>query len=384
MSDIIKEIYDLIYPSHRSALSGIPTPENCSIVYLSSILQQLVIAETQAIPTAGVGFSPVSHKLQLLINKSFWDALPHYDKLVLIWHELRHITNLHILEKPTRELNIKMDKSINQLPMIDRSKCDIIGKLGVFPLPTEQLNKEWQYYSAETESGEGGYDDHSDFGNVDKTEGAKAIKKVMRRALEKVKGYSTELSREIEKTISNIDTYLRGVDYYAILKRAIKKSIPTITEKSTWERPSRRYGFQAQGTTSDSAPKVSVYCDTSGSITEEEIRTQLAFIHGLTKHANAEISVHLFHTSVYYSTKFNKGKNAELKLEMGGTDLTDVFNHIYKTKNDLIIVLTDGQYGEVANVRIKQPVIFLLTANGEETQPIKHRLISEIKLQRGE
>lgn len=381
---ITKEVYDIIYPVHNYARSRERTIENCSIIYLSSILQQLVIYESNSIPTAGVGLDPSTHKLRLIINRDFWNILPQYDKLALIWHELRHITNLHILEQSSRDLNIKMDKSINQLPMIDRSKCEVIGKIGVFPLPHEKLNMEWQYYSAETEGGQTGCDDHSNFGNVDKTEGAKAVKKILRRSLDELRGYSTELDREFDKAISNIDTYLRGVDYYAILKRAIKKSIPTITEKSTWERPSRRYGFQAQGNTSDSAPKVSVYCDTSGSITEEEIRTQLAFIHGLTKHANAEINVHLFHTSVYYSTKFTKGKNMELKVEVGGTDLTDVFNHIYKTKTDLVVVLTDGQYGDVADIRIIQPVIFLLTANGEETQPIKHKLISEIKLPRVE
>lgn len=220
-------------------------------------------------------------------------------------------------------------------------------------------------------------DDHSlmdeSQSNASEEEMLKAMGDLLRRTQQKTQyGYSTA-PKFIQDLLSEIDKRLSSIDYRRILAKAIRKSLPAMDRTNTWYRPSKRFGYQAPGTKDGLVANVNIFVDTSGSISVDELNEFLSEIDEILKTTKSQSTVHLFHTNVYFSTKFKRGYGVDkLSLQSGGTDLQDCFDKLKKMKTDIAVFLTDGYYSDV-NVDYTPHFnsIFVISKNGDQNHPLK-------------
>jgi predicted metal-dependent peptidase len=217
--------------------------------------------------------------------------------------------------------------------------------------------------------------------NASEEEILKAMGDLFRRTMQKTQyGHSTA-PKFVQDLLNEIDKRLSAIDYRKILAKAIRKSLPAADRTNTWFRPSKRYGYQAPGRKDGQVPNVHMFIDTSGSISVEELNEFLSEVDEILKNTKSSTVVNLFHTSVYFTTKFKRGYGVDkLSLQSGGTDLQDCFNKLKKTKCDVAIFLTDGYYGDIEmNYKPHFNTVFVISKNGQLKHPLE-RLGESVKV----
>lgn len=160
--------------------------------------------------------------------------------------------------------------------------------------------------------------------------------------------------------------------YKAILQKAIRKSCSQADRVKTWSRPSRRCGYDAAGTTYDELPKLALYIDTSGSITQPELESMLVVLQGFLKAGERSCTLNLWHDCIYYSKPYRFGEPIP-GTQGGGTQLYPVLAHIARHKPDLSIIITDGGYHNVhyeEMTRLFPQTIFIITPEGDLDHPL--------------
>lgn len=360
--------------------------------FFGILMQQINTVFTERVPTLGITFSKETKKFVMYINKKFLNSLSLDEAVAVLLHELHHILYKHVfynVEKhDLKRWNIAMDISVNQrivnLPkeaiFLENFK-DKNGK----PFPKNLLTEE--YYDLldgatyEDESGNSyevnditEFDEH-DWTDAHESEKKEAAKEIIKRALEKTEKMfsSTETHKDIslaKSVIDAIQSQNKKEQYKQALSYAIKRSLPSRDRTHTWTKPSKRFGYQSPGSKYHYEPKIDVYFDTSGSISVKLFEEFMQYLNGLIRYLNTKVTVNFFNTSVYYSTVMKKNEKIDYeRIEIGGTDLTDVIKKINERASDLAVILTDGYYSDVQE-KTHNKIVFVITKDGCVNHPL--------------
>ncbi len=208
-------------------------------------------------------------------------------------------------------------------------------------------------------NGKGGpkeWDQHKWDGNAEEAEMLDATEELMKRAMIKQNLSFDQLPGSIQELLDEIKTRKSELNYKAIILAAIKRHASGHERKASWSRKSKRYGELAPGTRVGDLPKLSLYLDSSGSISTEELNEFLEIVDEFLKVGARKCELNLFHTSNYFTAPYKRGERFDRKkVQSGGTDLGNSFERIVETKPDLAIFITDGCYGDVDVEKMLRP-----------------------------
>lgn len=387
----------------ESTLHSLVGDKGEGLAFMGTVLQCLTIRYDDRIPTAGIMFDPKLKSFVMLLGGEFFvNKLAPKERKAVMLHELYHVTHKHVFFEmgqgtDKQRLNIAQDLVINQLikdlpegAMLIQNFKDEKGN--VFP-----SNKTTEFYydllenatyegkgkgkgqkvKDLTGNGEGEleFDSHDwDLSDAELKEKLEAMKDLFKRAMQKASMSSTQVPQSVREMLEEINAKLEKLDYKAILLSTLKKSMPSRDIRKTWKRPSRRLGDIAPGNTLGIMPKIEVLIDTSGSISIEEANEFLKIVDNFLNVGVDKAMIHLFHTQVYHSQKVKKNCKVERSnFQSGGTDLTDAFSKVIKSRPDLVIVLTDG-YWDMPQVNVKKipETVFVISKGGQTEHPMKN------------
>jgi predicted metal-dependent peptidase len=348
--------------------------------FYSLLMSSLKVIESDSITApAAIGYDEKIKKFTLVLNSEYINSFSVRHVTGIIIHELLHILHSHHF-RITKEMNkglanISMDLAVNQylegnfLPpgVITLANAKKATGIDLKPLQT------WEYYYNQLlnckvpSSGSKSIDEHNEL-DVSSEDYAEERKNIVRRSLNEEKHFST-CPDFVKEEFDNFKAELTKLNYQAILKRIVRKSIIK-GQKRTYSRLNKRYGQQVKGYQDNKEAKIAIYIDTSGSMSATEIGQEIEIIQNLCKITKTDIVVKFFHTAIYQTKKFMSKETVQFKkTEAGGTELTCVINDIEKTHSDLNIIITDGYY-DTKRTNISKPVLFLITKEGTE----KHSL----------
>jgi len=222
------------------------------------------------------------------------------------------------------------------------------------------------------------FDQHQWDGNAEEAEMLDATEELMKRAMIKQNLSYDQLPGSIQELLEDIKARKSELNYKAIIMSAIKRHASGHERKSSWSRKSKRYGELAPGTKIGDLPKLSVFADSSGSISTEELNEFLDIIDEFLKVGARKCEFNMFHTSNYFSGPYKLGERFDKKkVQSGGTDLTDSVQRIVNTKPDLAVIITDGCYGDVEFEKMLRPnqqmpqVVFIISRQGQKDHPLQ-------------
>jgi predicted metal-dependent peptidase len=366
------------------------------------LLQEISIKSNYGIPTASLLLEPLTQSFKILINPYFFcKVLKEKERIGVLFHEVLHFTHAHLINinntyknKDERILmNLAQDIAINQyinsaylpenclLPEKFKDKDD-----NPFPqfktwefyydllkeLPKEKQEELIKRFKTIDEHE---YIDFDKLSEEQKKEVLKKMKDLLKRTVEKT-GYGYNLVPSyVQNLIKELDVKISSINYKALLTKAIKKTLCKLDYEKTRTRPSRRYKDLAPGNKIEDVPKLSLYIDTSGSISWTELNLFLKFVNRITLLNQVDFNLNLWSDTLYFSSKikYNDIKNlmdiVEKNMRIGGTDIDDLIEKINKDNSDLHIVLTDGYYS-IHKKLLKKNVIFGIYNEGELEHPL--------------
>jgi predicted metal-dependent peptidase len=375
-----------------------------AIYYLTSsqpfyggLLQELVMKFTNRVPTAGITFNKNMNQYEIHINPDFFCNLSTNQRVAVLHHEILHFTNKHLFRLPflsaseeDRSLyNMAGDMAINQyitdLPegCIDVKdwNCEVGNPPTLEGFPKLQsmetyyeLLKDNQKNNKEQHNKYKPFDEH-DWEKLDEDTKQKMLeeaRKVLNRTIEKTSFSHTSIPDSIKDLLSEIEVMSAKINYKQILKQVIKRKVSASDRENTWKRPNKRYGIAAPGTRVGMLPKLSMFVDTSGSISHIEMNQFLDIISGFLKAGSRECQLILWHTSIYSKKKFRlMDKVVDKEIESGGTDINCVLQEIKISNPNLSIILTDGYY-ESSSIKPDSEIIWVISKGGNIDHPLKN------------
>jgi predicted metal-dependent peptidase len=379
----------------------------------SGLLQEMDFKFTNQIPTACLLYDIKTNNFQIEINPEFFIGFAPEQQIALLHHEIMHFTHQHIFRTPhantTQEerwfYNIAQDMAINQyiknLPdntvkvedWKDKEGKDLT-KFQTMEYYYESINQAKEQNKEQIERFKP-YDSH-DWEPMDgKGEGKgkpvemtpeekeamlKKAQDLIKRTIEKTVHDHSMIPGSVKDLMQEIETLLTKIDYKGILRRTIKKTLSISDREETWRKPNRRYGAFSPGTITGKLPSLTMFIDTSGSISHTELSEFLKVMNGFLKVGSKNCNLGLWHTNLYYLNKYKLNSEVDPAIiQSGGTDLSCVFDSINQTRPNLSVILTDGYYG-VETKDPKSEVIWIISANGTIDHP-KKNLGKTIKLE---
>lgn len=404
--------------------------------FLGMLIQEVNLTVTSAYPTAFMGWDKKHNRFMMGVNPDFFDKLKVNERVAVIKHELMHFTHMHLRRMKFTDIpdhekilwNIAADMAINQYIKDLPSSCvkvsdwkqqdgSAMPEFKTMEFYYEALSKSFENKkeSEQNKDGQGKPDWRKDF--QDRKEGQKQdkdgnpqwgtgptnyndekydsykqfdqhdwenlsqeeqekflreMKDTFERTIEKSSYSHSNVPDSVKDLLKELSAQIKELDYKGILKRAIKASVVVQNRLNTWHRPNKRYGVFSPGTTVGKLPLISVYVDTSGSMSIREINEAIEIINNLTKVGAKELHIGLWHTNLYYHKKHKRSKLFEQnEIQSGGTDLTEVLEDIKKKKPELSLVITDGYYSDVP-IKLDTPVIFLIRGDNNLKHPCAH------------
>ena len=339
------------------------------------LIYKIIIKYSDTIKTLAVYFDDKIFNYVMLINKNFFNKLTYKEKLAVIKHELFHIYfQHHIRFKDIKNLNhevanIAADIAINQyienLPQGALKPED-------FNLPYN-LNFEKYYKLLEKNNnnnnndnikkqliikGKKVIDNHKGLFKTVKNNNKKFVEEHTKNLLksafehmeqqEKIYGKKYNLSKGIEDELRKIilkkEKPVINID--KIIFNWIQKEVLTNKYNYSWKYINRRFS-NYKGKKRIKKRRIYIAIDTSYSIEEKVIEKFFNIIYNTLDLLNDEIYLLLFHTKIYYIKKLRKKENFSnliKNIEIGGTNIQNVFDYVNKEKNNnkYLIILTDG------------------------------------------
>jgi len=371
--------------------------------FYAALIQEVNIRYTNRIPTAALMYDKERALFWIEINYEWFAAKTTVERGAVLWHEILHFVHQHIFrafefEKNDKKLlNIAMDMAINQyipgLPAdcVDVKKFSYIDdnkKPQPFPEQklfelyldllehpenlTEETKEELKKYT-----GEGGeFDVHDWFDQLSESEKRKFLeqtKDIFERTIDKTKFGHSNIPDFMRDLIQKIDSQIGALDYKRILAACIKKTATSKNRASTWNRPNKRYGVYAPGTTKAKLPSIHFFMDVSGSISYKEINECLKVIDGFLKVGENDCKLSFWDTAMRNTIKYKLRKDLNSKdITGGGTDPNCVLETVEKLQPDLTVVLTDGYYGEAnRKYHLNNNILWIISKQGQVDHPLK-------------
>ena len=234
------------------------------------------------------------------------------------------------------------------------------------------------------------FDVHDWHANAEEAEILDATEDLVKRAMVKQGLSYDDLPGSVKELLDSIKARKAELNYRALILSAIKRSASGHDRSHTWSRRSRRYGNMSPGTKEGELPKLSLFLDTSGSISIEELNQFLDIVDQFLKVGARKCEINLFSDVNYYSTKYRLGDrssqdNIKRSVSMGGTCLKSSLKKIHETSPDLSVIITDGCYSDVDVESWMRPdqkfpqVLWVISSGGQENHPLK-RIGDTIKI----
>lgn len=363
-------------------------------IFYGSLLQELSIAYSESLDTLCLSYNIEKATFQILINPHYFASLTNEERVAVFHHETLHFTNQHVFRFQGKDedrfiYNIAGDMAINQFIKAN--------------LPTGAVNvNDWKYFDGspfekwqsmeyyadaiKSERNEehvkkmlGEYepmDEHcwnGEMSDKEKADMIEATKNVITRTLEKNTLAHSHVPYGVRELLDTLDVVSKQLNCKNILKRVVKKTVCVADREPTWKRPNKRYGVCAPGTRVGAMPNLSMYVDTSGSISVTEANEFLSLIGDFLKVGVRKCTLCLWHTDIYYKETY-KLHSTVLKeqFETGhGTNVECVLQHIKKTKPNLSIVFTDGGFDE-SSILPTSETLWIISEAGNENHPMAH------------
>jgi predicted metal-dependent peptidase len=340
--------------------------------FFGKILCMCTIKENNNIPTAGAYISK-DGKFNLVYNRKFMESHPENIQTGIWKHEVLHLLFSHKMKdfKNKNRANIAADMAINSY--IGKRNLPEGGVFAEDKNFAKYLTTQNYYHllggdeKPETE-GEKQYsfDDHSGLDEIAEAgEMSSELEKAIREgaAREAAKGLRAgEIPLEMLKML-DIDIYSDGTLSWKTLLRKYAKDTLTNTKISTRNKPNRRIGFSADGSTDDRLPNIYIAIDESGSIDDELLAEFSGEVNRLFKEYSGNVKVMHFDTEI---SKVETIKKSIVRLQRyggGGTNINPCFEMFDKEKGDLLIAFTDGYFFEPSICKRGKNVIFLIYNN---------------------
>jgi predicted metal-dependent peptidase len=260
-------------------------------------------------------------------------------------------------------------------------------------LDVDAESMEWVETQAKSGNGKGKprqFDVHDWHANAEESEVLDATEELVKRAMVKQSMSYDNLPSSVRELLDSIKQRRAELNYKALILAAIKRSASGHNRAYSWTRRSRRFGNKAPGTKDGNLPKLSLYLDTSGSISVEELSSFLCVVDEFLKVGSRTCEINLFSDVNYYTSKYklaDRSMQDQIKksVNMGGTCLESSLKKIHETGPDLAIFLTDGYYADVpveewmrAGEKFPQ-VLWVISSGGTEDHPLK-RLGNTVKI----
>jgi predicted metal-dependent peptidase len=201
---------------------------------------------------------------------------------------------------------------------------------------------------------------------------AREAEKLVKRTIEKTSYSHSNVPGYVNDFLTELESFLKKLNYKAILRAAIKKTVMSQDREHSWKRPNKRYGTFAPGTSLSHVPRINMYIDTSGSISHLELNEFLDVIDNFLKAGSKECKLVLWHTQPYYNKKYKLKQRVKVQdLQSGGTDPNPTLELIKKSNPDLSIILTDGFYDKT-DVKVTSDLIWIISKTGNKDHLNKH------------
>jgi len=212
----------------------------------------------------------------------------------------------------------------------------------------------------EEEDGDGGYpgmDEHEGWDELSDEEReyvAGKIRQAVKDATQKADGKNAwgscpaGMREEIRKKVNG------EIDWRSILRHFVGTT-NRADRITSMQRLNRKYPGVQAGTTRDYKPRIHVYMDQSGSVSDSEIELLFGELSCLS--SRVEFVLFYFDTEVDEENKFvwKKGSMPKLlRTRCGGTDFEAPTRHAAKSKPEGYLILTDGGAPKPASSRIKR------------------------------
>lgn len=306
--------------------------------------------ESNKLPTMGVGVTR-RVDLGLFYNPDFVVGMTDIQLRAVLKHEALHVLLHHLTRSKhfayaMKGYNIAADVAINQ-------NIEGLPDGALYPhtlgLPTEQ-SSEWYYESLKKQAGDDPIekivegkgdlvDDHSMWEELDDeiiTEKLRGIAEKSIKEQEK-KGWGSingNIVQQIMAANRPVVNWKKEVRYF------INKLV-LMGRRSTRMRPNRRYGYINPGSKRNYTSKLLVAFDTSGSVSDEQLKEFLTELNGMIDHVHADFIQ--FDTIIYGDPEpYSKAKGKVEIKGRGGTCFDPVIELVDELKYDGLIVFTDG------------------------------------------
>lgn len=327
------------------------------------LMRSTIIANNDLPYVAGV--SVLNGRINLHTNPTRLSEFEPKVKIGILVHEYLHVLLLHCTERTSRDPkkhskeNIAKDMAINQIIL----RCKNYGlpdwvishDKDPFNYPPNLTSEQYfelldkNYTDEEADELYVSFDDHSGHGEGSCGAGAlegKAIIKELARAYAQTKnaGNKGDALSQAGNAYGNILEKLVSIESYDInwqtqAKRFMAKIVDS-KRHFTFKRPSKRYGFPAQGEKFKVKTKVAAIVDTSGSMSA----SFLAHIGGQLNLMSKIMRVDVIMCDVAVQGRINKFKPSK-ELEFpgrGGTDMQPAFDYVKEEGYRGVICFTDG------------------------------------------
>jgi len=374
---------DLIQKATISLLNG------NGAFYASLLMQMIRVEGKDALPEGALmGVNVVNGRIYLYTNCELYGKMTMDQVAKGLEHEALHLILEHGSRAPGGEWstlwNVGTDLAINSIiPEMD---------IGLIPgnKPFEKLPKnktaEFYYGLLRDKEQDGGLTISSDGKSVtvkdgkgnsvtikipkhkenkgSSADGEKIAREVVKQAVQEAKEYSDRTGGGPPGHLTSIiEKFLEKsvVSWKQLLRQYVGNAVKC-GHYRTWKRPSRRFGEDQKGKTPERILEVAVAIDTSGSVTDADLKEFMTEIQGIRSSYKSKIHVVECGTQVdrtYDLTTFSQ-INSEF-FGRGGGDFRPVFEyyeHKRKRRPDVLVYMTDC-YEAFPNVPPKFPTIWV-------------------------
>lgn len=232
------------------------------------------------------------------------------------------------------------------------------------PEEQKQLAEDIKNGKVKIEVGSGTHDDWGTIEGETPEVIDEELKHIIREAMEKAKKDFGKLPAGMQQAINEM--LESRINWKAELRNFVQVATRVLRVHSR-KRPSRRFGWPFDGQRSDFKLNLGVVVDTSGSISDEELKLFLGEIHRINETGLADIIIMEADATVHRSYKFDKKMG---KVEMhrfygrGGTDAAPWLKALEDGKFDAGIILTDGYFAHNLQRPKHTSILWALTEHG--------------------
>jgi predicted metal-dependent peptidase len=317
---------------------------------------------TKKVPTMGVNVK--GGRINLYINEQFVNGLSVKEIAGVLKHEMDHVVDRHLFEKPSTNKNIAMDCAINQTNHMLPEMAVTLEHLSEKIEKNLKPHETWVYYYNHIQEFakdnpdkcqlENGVDDHSVWEQGDsKIIAEQVCKDEVRKASSRASNVSGKLQLRINELLKSEVNWKRQIRLFAAKQLSIAR-------QKTRKKVNRRLGYLVSGSRRKYELNLVCAIDTSGSVSDNLLRQFWAELNKIAEN-NAKITVIEADADIQNVYEFDKKKIPGM-MGRGGTAYQPVFDYVKDKKIacDGLIYFGDGDCFDMPSKPNDYPVMWAI------------------------